>query len=75
MYLPWKRACRSSGPISVRRNDILALLQKLPGVLEVQRLELRGAGQNVYQTAAGDIRVPPDAVAVLRRADVELVRI
>ena len=59
----------------VRRNDILALLQKLPGVLEVQRLELRSAGQNVYQTAAGDIRVPPDAVAVLRRADVELVRI
>ena len=59
----------------VRRNNILALLQKLPGALEVQRLELRGAGQNVYQTAAGDIRVPPDAVAVLRRADVELIRV
>ena len=58
----------------VRRSDVMALLQQLPGALELQRLELHGTGQNVYQTPAGDIRIPPDAIAVLRQANIELVR-
>ena len=68
-------AARADIGAPVRRSDMLALVQKLPGVLEVQRLELRGAGPDAYQTAAGDIRVPPDGVAVLRRAEVEIGRI
>lgn len=60
---------------AVRCSDIAALLQRLPGVLEVRRLELRGEGQNVYRTQTGDIRIPPDAIAVLRQADIELVRV
>lgn len=59
----------------VRCSDIAALLQGLSGVLEVRRLELYGEGQNAYRTQAGDIRIPPDAIAVLRKADVELVRV
>ena len=68
-------AARADIGAPVRRSDMLALVQKLSGVLEVQRLELRGAGPDAYQTAAGDIRVPPDGVAVLRRAEVEIGRI
>jgi len=59
----------------LRRSDMAALLQRLPGVLEVCRLELRGTGAGVYQTTAGDLTFPPDALAVLRHADVELLRV
>lgn len=59
----------------VRRSDVLALLQRLPGALEIQRLELRGIGAQAYQTTAGDVRIPPDAIAVLRQANVELIRV
>ncbi len=59
----------------VRRSDVIALLQQLRGALDIRRLELRGVGQNVYQTPAGDLRIPPDAIAVLRQAAVELVRV
>ena len=58
-----------------RWGDVMALVQQLPGVLEVQRLELHGVGQNAYRTPAGDIRIPPDAIAVLRRASVTLLRV
>lgn len=61
--------------VPVRCSDIAALLQGVPGVLEVRRLELYGEGQNAYRTQAGDIRIPPDAIAVLRKADVELVSV
>lgn len=59
----------------VRRSDVAALLQQLPGVLEVRRLELSGAGQNVYRSASGDIHIPPEALAVLRNVSIDLARV
>lgn len=68
-------AARADIGAAVCRSDIAALLQKLPGALEIRRVELRGFGQDAYHTAAGDIRIPPDAIAVLRQADVEIIRV
>ena len=59
----------------VRRSDIAALLQQLPGVLEVRRLELSGTGQNIYRSSAGDIHIPPDALTVLRNVLIDLTRV
>lgn len=58
-----------------RRSDVAALLQQLPGVLEVRRLELSGVGQNVYRSTTGDIHIPPEALAVLRKVSVDLARV
>jgi|GEM_PF-1210419 len=58
-----------------RRSDVAALLQQLPGVLEIRRLELSGTGRNVYRSAAGDIHIPPEALTVLRNVSIDLVRV
>ncbi len=58
----------------VRQDDAAALLQRQPGVFQVERLELRGLGPGVYRTAAGDLEVPPDAIASLELAELELIR-
>ena len=49
----------------VVRNELTGALQKLPGVLRLLQLELRGLDQNSYKTAAGDLELPPDAIARL----------
>ncbi len=58
----------------VTRDELTALLQKLPGVLQIDRLDLRGTDQNSYQTAAGDISVPPDTILHLRHVSVTLAK-
>lgn len=58
----------------VLRDDCIALLQRCPGVLQVRRLELRGLDQNSYETAAGDLQIPPDAIASLDRMEIQLLR-
>lgn len=55
-----------------RQDDVAALLQKLPGVLQVGAMGLRGQDQNSYETAGGDLMVSPDAMLYLERCDVEL---
>lgn len=57
-----------------RGEDVAAMLQKLPGVLQAVRIDLRGMDQNSYQTAGGDLMVAPDAMLYLEQADVELSR-
>ncbi len=56
----------------VLRDDLAAVLQKLPGVLQVDRVEFRGMDQNSYQTSAGDLTVMPDTILHLRSAAVSL---
>lgn len=68
-------ARRSEIGAAVAYGEIAALLQKQPGVLELRRLELQGTGADVYRTPAGDLRIPPDAIAVLRQARIELIRV
>ena len=51
-----------------------AVLQKLPGVLQVDRVEFRGMDQNSYQTAAGDLTVMPDTILHLRSAALSLAK-
>lgn len=58
----------------VRREDCAALLQRCPGVLQVRRLELRGMDQNSYETAGGDLQIPPDAMGSLEQMELQLLR-
>lgn len=67
-------AQRSEIGAPVCRSAIASLLQKQPGVLELRRLDLQGMGQEVYRTPAGDLYLPPDTIAVLQTAKIELIR-
>ena len=58
--------------MGVSRDELAAVLQKLPGVLQIERLEFRGMDQNSYQTAAGDLSVMPDTLLHLKSAAVTL---
>ncbi len=58
----------------VGRDELAAVLQKLPGVLQVDRIEFRGMDQNSYQTAAGDLTVMPDTILHLARTAVSLAK-
>ncbi len=57
---------------TVRRDDVTACLQAVPGVLQVRRLEIHS--MEGYRTAGGDIRLPPDAIPYWSELDLELVR-
>ena len=57
-----------------RRGELEAALQKLPGVYQVERLELRGLDQRSYRSAAGDLQIPPDGVLALEGIELELRR-
>jgi predicted phage baseplate assembly protein len=60
--------------VGVTRDEITALLQKLPGVLQIERVELRGLDQNSYQTALGDLTVMPDTILHLTGTAVSLAK-
>jgi hypothetical protein len=53
-------------------NEISAALQKAPGVLQVEQLDLRSMDQNIYENAAGDLLIPPDAILRFTGAELEL---
>ena len=53
-------------------NEITAALQKAPGVLQVEQLDLRRIDQNIYENAAGDLVIPPDAILRFTGAQLEL---
>jgi len=55
----------------LRQNELCALLQKCPGVSQVLSLTLRGLDQNCYRSAAGDLELPPDALAKLEALELE----
>ena len=59
----------------VRRDDCAALLQKLPGVLQVRRLELRGTDQSSRLTQGGDLSIPPDGLPALEDVLIEFEQI
>jgi predicted phage baseplate assembly protein len=56
----------------VGRDELAAVLQKLSGVLQVERVEFRGMDQNSYQTASGELTVMQDTILHLRSAAVTL---
>ncbi len=58
----------------VGRDELAAALQKLPGVLQIDRVEFRGMDQNSYQTAAGDLTVMPDTILHLTRAEISMAK-
>ena len=66
------RPCAELVGRTLRRGDLSARLQKLPGVLQVRRIELRGRDQNSYQTAAGDLDLPPNGIPRLDRLELIL---
>lgn len=60
---------------SIRVSDAAALIQKLPGVLRIRKVEVRGQDQNSYLTKTGDLLIPQDALPALERADVKMLRL
>ena len=58
----------------VGRDELAAALQKLPGVLQIDRVEFRGMDQNSYQTASGDLTVMPDTILHLARAEISMAK-
>ena len=58
----------------VGRDEISALLQKLPGVLQIDRVDFHGLDQNSSQTAAGGLSVMPDTILHLRQMTVTLLK-
>lgn len=56
------------------KDELSAMLQKLPYVLQVDSVELRGLDQNSYQTTAGDLTVMPDTILYLVRVEVSLTK-
>ena len=58
----------------VSKDEVAALLQKLPGVLQADQVELRGLDQNSYQTATGDLTVLPDTILRPERVEIILDR-
>lgn len=57
------RGAGIGGP--VRPGEAAALLQALPGVLQVKGVDLRALGTGCYQNAAGDIQLPRLAIPCL----------
>lgn len=55
-------------------DEISAALQKAPGVLQVEQLDLLRMDQNIYENAAGDLMIPPDAILRFTGAELELVQ-
>ena len=68
--------CKHFGRIGApgRRGDLEAALQQLPGVYQVEQLELRGLDQSSYRNAVGDLQIPPDGILALERIELELRR-
>lgn len=58
-----------------RRDDVEAALQKVPGVLQVELLELRGLDHGSYRTPGGDLQIPLDGILSLEQIDLKLTRI
>ena len=59
----------------VRRDSGAALLQKLPGVFQIRRLELRGTDQSSRKTSGGDLIIPPDGLPALEETVIEFVQL
>ena len=68
MFAPGEERIGAPGSL----NEIAAALQKAPGVLQVEQLDLRRMDQNIYENAAGDLLIPPDAILRFTGAELEL---
>ena len=58
----------------LRKDDLAAVLQKLPGLWQVQQIDLGSLHPRCYRTAAGDLELPPDGVPWLGRLQIEWER-
>lgn len=56
---------------TVRAGDISAMVQAVPGVLQVRQASVRASGAGCRQSADGDIRLPRRGIARLRKLNVE----
>lgn len=56
---------------TIRANDVSAMVQAAPGVLQVRQAAVHALGTGCYQSEDGDIRLPRQGVACLRRLTVE----
>ena len=70
LFAPREERIGAPGSLS----EISAALQKAPGVLQVEQLDLRRVSQDIYENAAGDLLIPPDAILRFTGAELELAR-
>lgn len=52
---------------TIRVSDVAAGIQTLPGVLQVQELELRASGMGCVRTREGDLQLPRRAIPCLKQ--------
>ena len=55
----------------VVKDDLMAELMALDGVMQVERLELRALSPDCYEDPRGDLRLKRNAIAYLRALDVQ----
>ena len=56
---------------TLRAGDVYARVQAAPGVLQVREVDLRTAAPGCYQNGEGDIRLPRQAIPLLKELKVE----
>lgn len=56
---------------TLRAGDVYATVQAAPGVLQVREVDLRTTAPGCYQNGEGDIRLPRQAIPLLKELTVE----
>ena len=56
---------------TLRAGDVYARVQAAPGVLQVREVDLRTTAPGCYQNGEGDIRLPRQAIPLLKELKVE----
>lgn len=56
------RPCGARIGAGVDRDELAAVLQKLPGVLQIDQVEFRSMDQNSHPSASGGLTVMPDTI-------------
>ena len=56
---------------TLRAGDVYARVQAAPGVLQVREVDLRTTAPGCYRNGEGDIRLPRQAIPLLKKLEVE----
>lgn len=59
----------------LKKTDVSEVLADCPGVAGLLQTELKGTGAGVSVTEQGDLRLPPNAIAYLKNAELHITRV
>jgi len=57
----------------IYKSDVYDIVHHIPGVQYIQDVWLMAEGKNVYPEAGGDIRIPPNGLAISGEHDIEFI--